>query len=124
MGTCNFFIKDKGRNTILLTNSKMLRFLMLATVVVLAVSANEMSVEEMMKEGMKVMKKEGRLGELEEKEVMMLGDLKTICTGACNGGSAAIGLLCKVVPGIYKVACYGVMFAGPVACNSFCKLFG
>merc|ERR1712019_169124 len=87
----------------------------------LAVSANEMTVEEqMMKEG-KVMKEEGRLGELQEKEVMMMGDLKSICTGACSGGSAAIGLLCKMVPGIYKVACYGVMFAGPAACNGFCK---
>merc|ERR1711965_376480 len=115
-------LQSQKKSDFFISTNKMFRLVIFA-LVILAVTANEMSVEEMMKEGMKVMKKEGLLGELQETGTAMSAvDLNQICTGACSGGSAAIGLLCKLVPGVWKIACYGVMFAGPAACNAFCKL--
>jgi hypothetical protein len=43
------------------------------------------------------------------------------CLAACQAGSAAIEAFCRVVvhPAA-KAACWGVVYAGPVACSGFC----
>ena len=43
------------------------------------------------------------------------------CLAACQAGSTAIEAFCRVVvhPAA-KAACWGVVYAGPVACSGFC----
>ena len=43
------------------------------------------------------------------------------CLAACNAGPRAIEAFCRVIPhAAIRLACWGVVYGGPVACSGFC----